>query len=79
MSTSQAPLGKREQHKQATRLSLVEAAIALFQEKGFDKVTVTEICKEAGVARRTFFRYFPSKEDVVQSCKDNRGSERDAF
>ncbi len=49
------------------RAEVAEAAVGLFLERGFDETTVDEICSVAGLSRRTFFRYFQGKEDVVVS------------
>ena len=51
--------------KPAMRDSLVAAAIRLFLERGYEQTTIDDIVALAGVGRRSFFRYFPSKEDVV--------------
>ncbi|MFD6497519.1 TetR family transcriptional regulator [Streptomyces sp. NPDC060188] len=47
------------------RDALVGAAFQLFLERGYEGTTVDDIVALAGVGRRSFFRYFPSKEDVV--------------
>ncbi|MFB4279769.1 TetR family transcriptional regulator [Nonomuraea sp. MTCD27] len=57
--------GRREQHKEATRRALQEAATRMFEERGFAETTVRDIAEAVGVTERTFFRYFPSKEDLV--------------
>lgn len=57
--------GRREQHKAATRQALQTAALRLFQQHGYAQTTVRDIAQHAGVTERTFFRYFPSKEDLV--------------
>jgi AcrR family transcriptional regulator len=57
--------GLREQKKQRTRESIQEAALALIQEHGYDATTCEQIATAAGVSPATFYRYFPTKEDVV--------------
>lgn len=55
----------REQKKRQTRASLLAEANALFATRGFDATTIEEICERALISKRTFFRYFPSKEHLV--------------
>ncbi|WP_200952591.1 mycofactocin system transcriptional regulator [Agromyces sp. Soil535] len=47
-----------------THADLSHTALRLFMEHGFDATTVEDIAREAGIGRRTFFRYFPSKNDL---------------
>jgi AcrR family transcriptional regulator len=54
-----------ERNKLQTRLSLVRAAIRLFRESGYEATTVDDIASATGCSRRTFFRYFGTKEDVL--------------
>ena len=58
-------MGLRAQNRQRTREALVGAALELFRERGYANVTIGEIAAHAGVARRTVFRYFATKEDLV--------------
>lgn len=44
---------------------VVDAALALFLEQGFEETTVDQVVAAAGISRRSFFRYFGSKEDIV--------------
>ncbi|CAH9419013.1 Transcriptional regulator, AcrR family [Streptomyces globisporus] len=54
-----------ERKRQLVSDELTGAALRLLAQKGFDAVTIDEIVAAAGVSKRTFFRYFASKEDVV--------------
>jgi len=57
--------GLRQRKKERTRRALIEAAIELFDRKGYDETTIAEISAAADVSTRTFFSYFPAKEDVL--------------
>ncbi|PZA22092.1 TetR family transcriptional regulator [Modestobacter versicolor] len=57
--------GVRERKRAHSRAATVDAALALFATRGYDEVTVADICEAAQIAPRTFFRYFPSREDVL--------------
>lgn len=69
MDTSKTPSAAslRERKKAQTRQSLQQQALRLFLSKGYEATTVEEISSAAGVSHMTFFRYFPSKEDVIMS------------
>ena len=57
--------GLRERKKEATLERLREVALDLFVEHGFDAVSVDDIAEVAEVSKTTFYRYFPSKEDLL--------------
>jgi AcrR family transcriptional regulator len=57
--------GRSPEGRAEVRRELVAAAIRLFRDRGYEETTVDDIAAAAGVGRRTFFRYFPSKEDAI--------------
>lgn len=65
MTLSSGSRSLRERQHVRTRDDIQAAAFALFTERGYADTTVAQIAERAGVAVRTFFRYFPAKEDVV--------------
>jgi AcrR family transcriptional regulator len=96
MKTKAAATPKREDRRiQRTRQLLVDALLALVQERGFDDVTVQEVIDRANVGRATFYAHFDDKEDLLvqamdpfsahlrerqrQALRDGAGSDRDAF
>ncbi|WP_169810994.1 TetR/AcrR family transcriptional regulator, partial [Nocardia amamiensis] len=62
--------GLREQKKRRTKQALVEAALRLFDEKGYDQTTVAEIAAAAEVSYATFFNYFTAKDEVIFADDD---------
>jgi len=67
--------GLRERTRQAMRDELAELALRMFVDRGFDETTVDDVARAAGMSKRTFFRYFPSKEDVIFGGVDDLGEQ----
>src|SRR5260370_449764 len=82
-----ADLGLRERKKKQTRQVIAETALRLFNERGFDAVTVAQVAKAADVSEATVFNYFPTKESLffgqmqtfeealIQAVRERRGGE----
>jgi len=64
-STSAVPASLRSVTRASVRDHVAEQAMRLFDERGFDSTTVDDIAAAVGMSSRSFFRYFPAKEDVV--------------
>ncbi len=58
-------MGLRERRRRQTSADIRDAAVRLASDRGFDKVTIEEICVDAGISTRTFFNYFPTKESAI--------------
>jgi AcrR family transcriptional regulator len=63
--------GRRERKRRQTKERIEQAAIRLFLDHGFDRTTIENITQAADVSRRSFFDYFPSKEEVVFAWQDS--------
>ncbi|GAA3115754.1 TetR family transcriptional regulator [Streptosporangium carneum] len=57
--------GLRDRTRRAVRAELASRALELFAERGFDETTVDDIAGAAGMSKRSFFRYFSTKEDAL--------------
>ncbi|MGI4895931.1 MAG: TetR/AcrR family transcriptional regulator [Janthinobacterium lividum] len=63
--TADAPAGRRERKKAATRQAIADAALELFLARGFDRVSIRDVAEAADVATTTVFKHFASKEALV--------------
>jgi AcrR family transcriptional regulator len=96
MTTKAGAAPKKEDRRvQRTRQLLLDALLALVQERGFDSVTVQDVIDRANVGRATFYAHFDDKEDLLvnamdpfsahlrerqrQALRESAGSDRDAF
>ena len=70
---SRGTRGRQERGKE-TRRALIRTAVRLWSERGFDEVTVEEICSEAGVGRTTFYLHFESKDHLLASLAGATGT-----
>jgi AcrR family transcriptional regulator len=73
--SARARPGIRERNRERNRQEVADVALDLFTRHGYPAVTVDDIAAAAGISRRTFFRYFESKEDVVMPAEEERDLE----
>jgi len=64
--------GLRQRKKDRTRRALVDAAMRLFADRGYEETTIADLADAADIAPRTFFSYFAAKEDVLFADVDDR-------
>ena len=69
------PSGRRQRKKDETRRAIAEAAMRLFLENGYEKVTIAQIAEAADVSVNTVFNYFPTKEDLFFGADPSSASE----
>ncbi|MQY30610.1 acyl-CoA-like ligand-binding transcription factor [Nocardia aurantia] len=65
MPSDPAKPGLRERKKAQTRATISACALRLFDEQGYEATTIEQIIEAAAVSESTFYRYFPTKEDLV--------------
>jgi AcrR family transcriptional regulator len=63
----------RGKSRESLRAEIAEVAFRVYAERGFDRVTATEVAEAAGISRASFFRYFESKEDAVFVVQEELG------
>ena len=69
-ASSLSAAGWRERKRQQTRQRIAETGIRMFVQNGFEATTLDSIAEAAGIARRTFFHYFDSKEALLFAYED---------
>ena len=62
-----AVLSRRERKKRNQKFTIIRAAQPLFEEKGYDETSVSEIADAADISYATFFNYFPTKDDLLRA------------
>jgi AcrR family transcriptional regulator len=72
--TTAAP-GRRERTKAANRTAILEAALAVFGELGYDAASVRDVIRRTDLASGTFYNYFPDKEAIFRALVEQTGDE----
>ncbi len=66
-----------EQHLTARRQQILDAAVALFSERGFARTSMSDVVRESGLSMGAVYRYFPSKADLVIAACEGHGGDVD--
>lgn len=72
-SATGAPATLWDRTRQLASQEILDTALRLFTEQGYDETTIAQIAREAGVSQRTLFRYFGAKEDLLGGNQDRFG------
>lgn len=75
MTAIPSSMGLRERTRRAVQAELIDVAQRLFVEQGYENTTIEQIAEQAGISKRSFFRYFASKEAVVLAKYDTVGDD----
>jgi AcrR family transcriptional regulator len=67
---AEAKLGRRERRKLQNRARIQEVALNLLSGKPLEEVTVDEICEQADIAKKTFYNYYPSRHDLIETISE---------
>ncbi|MFE2972323.1 TetR/AcrR family transcriptional regulator [Streptomyces sp. NPDC059340] len=72
-AATKTPTTLWDRTRQMASREILETALRLFIEQGYDETTIAQIAREAGVSQRTLFRYFGAKEDLLGGGQDRFG------
>jgi AcrR family transcriptional regulator len=72
-AATKTPTTLWDRTRQMASREILETALRLFTEQGYDETTIAQIAREAGVSQRTLFRYFGTKEDLLGGSQDRFG------
>lgn len=72
LSPEAQALTRRERRKLEVQNKICTSAVALFEAQGIEPTTVEEICELADVARKTFYNYYPSKQELIRALCDTQ-------
>ncbi len=70
MATAEVPASRRERRRLEIRDRILEAAVSLFETRGYEATTVNDIAQQADIAYGTFFNHFPTKLDLLRALSD---------